>query len=91
MSIQIAETTKARKTAKTLRHLEIHPQMGGGHIVKHVFQGYDHEPEDHSFNEDGKSKGGGHIANHLAKHGGLPVMAATAEEGGQGAVPETDE
>ena len=72
--IQVAESSKPKKGKKTLDHLEIHPKMGGGHIVKHVYSDYQHEPKEVHFNEDGKSQGGEHILSHLAKHGGLPGL-----------------
>ena len=71
-TIQVAEAKKPKSTPKTLSHLEIHPQLGGGHVVKHVYSGYQHEPKEYKFNEDGKAKGGEHIVSHLAKHAGLP-------------------
>lgn len=73
MAIQVAESTKPRKTAKVLDHLEIHPQLGGGHIVKHVYTDYQHEPKAVKFNEDGYAQGGEHITDHLTKHAGLPA------------------
>jgi hypothetical protein len=79
-AIQTAESATPKKKAvarKTVDHLELHPKMGGGHIVKHVYTGYDHEPKEVHFNEDGKSQGGEHIMAHLTKHAGLPEMAAT--------------
>jgi hypothetical protein len=81
--IVVAESTK-KSRPKTLVHLEIHPQLGGGHIVKHVYASYEHEPKEVKFNEDGKSQGGEHIVSHLMKHGGLPPM-----EGMEGAGDET--
>ena len=75
--IQVAESPTSKKTAKarkTVDHLEIHPKMGGGHIVKHVYSGYEHEPKEVHFNEDGKSQGGEHILSHLQKHAGLPGL-----------------
>lgn len=73
--IQVAESNR-KAPKKTLDHLEIHPKMGGGHIVRHVYTSYEHEPKEHHFNEEGKAQGGEHIASHLAKHAGLPVEAA---------------
>lgn len=70
--IAVAETSKPKKGAKVLAHLELHPKMGGGHIVKHVYTSYQHEPKEVHFNEDGKAQGGEHIVSHLAKHAGLP-------------------
>lgn len=66
------ESTKPKRTAKVLAHLEIHPKLGGGHIVKHVYEGYDQQPKSVKFNEQGKSQGGETIQAHLAKHAGLP-------------------
>lgn len=85
-SIQSAESnTPKKKTApKTLDHLEIHPQLGGGHIVKHVYTGYEHESKEVPFNKSGVAKGGEKIGAHLAKHAGLPGMAAgEANEAGE--------
>jgi hypothetical protein len=48
--------------------------MGGGHIVKHVYTGYEHEPKEVEFNADGVARGGEHIASHLKKHAGLPGL-----------------
>ena len=74
-NVQTVETKSSKKTAKkTLDHIEIHPKMGGGHIVKHVYSNYEHEPKEVHFNEDGKSQGGEHILSHLAKHAGLPGL-----------------
>ena len=73
-TIQVAESSKPKKSPKTLDHLEIHPQLGGGHIVKHVYSGYDAKPKEVKFNKAGKSQGGEHIMSHLAKHAGLPGL-----------------
>jgi len=70
--IQVAETSKPKRTPKALAHLELHRKLDGGHIVKHVYHGYGHEPAEHHFNASGKAKGGEHIVDHLIKHGGLP-------------------
>lgn len=75
--IQVAESSSPKKKSrKTVDHLELHPQLGGGHIVKHVYSGYEHDPKEVKFNAEGKSQGGEHVMAHLAKHGGLPAMAA---------------
>jgi hypothetical protein len=75
-TIQVAEsnTPKKKTPKKTLDHLELHPKLGGGHIVKHVYSGYEHDPKEIQFNKDGKSQGGEHVVAHLAKHGGLPGL-----------------
>jgi len=84
--IQVAEA-KPRRGPKTLDHLELHPKLGGGTIVKHVYTDYSHEPKEVHFNEDGVSKGGGHIVDHLIKHGGLPKPEGY-ENGAAEAEPE---
>jgi len=82
MSVQVAESTTPKKKAKaTLDHLELHPKLGGGHIVKHVYTGYEHDAKEVQFNKDGKSQGGEHIQAHLAKHAGLPLMASSEGNG----------
>jgi hypothetical protein len=78
--IQVAEARKPRKSPQTLDHLELHPQLGGGHIVKHVYSGYGHQPKEYKFNEEGVAKGGEHIVAHLVKHAGLPGVKAAGEE-----------
>jgi hypothetical protein len=80
--IAMAESTKKR-TPKTLDHLEIHAQLGGGHIVKHVYTGYEHDSKDVKFNEEGKTQGGEHIQSHLDKNAGLPPMTGKEGAGGE--------
>jgi hypothetical protein len=72
--IQSAESSK-RNTPKTLDHLEIHAQLGGGHIVKHIYTGHEYPSQDKEvkFNDAGVAKGGEHIQNHLDKYAGLPA------------------
>jgi hypothetical protein len=72
MAIQVASSGKAKKAQRVLAHLEIHPVLGAGHMVRHVYAGFGAEPKEVKFNKDGKSQGGEHIVAHLAKHGGLP-------------------
>ena len=70
--IKSAESSgkRAERKQKTIDHIEIHPKLGGGHIVKHVYTGYSAEPEDKSFGpKEGKS-----FAAHLAKHTGVPLQ-----------------
>lgn len=75
--IQVAETSKPKRSPKTLSHLEVHPKLGGGHVVKHVYSGFGHEPKEVHFNESGRGKGGEHITAHLTKHAGLPAWEHT--------------
>jgi len=80
LTIQTAETSKPKRGKKTLDHIEIHPKMGGGHIVKHVYTDYQHEPKAVEFNKDGKAQGGEHILSHLKKHAGLPGLESYDEK-----------
>jgi hypothetical protein len=75
MPMQVAETSKAKKQPKVLSHIEIHPQLGGGHIVKHVYSGYEHEPRPYKFGKDE----GGRAAAHIARHAGLPGATEPGE------------
>jgi hypothetical protein len=82
MAIQVAESKqKASKVQRTLAHLEIHPVLGAGHMVRHVYAGFGHEPKEVKFNAQGKSQGGEHITQHLAKHAGLPEYSKGEESG----------
>jgi hypothetical protein len=85
--IQVAEGRK-KQSPKTLSHLEIHPQLGGGHIVKHVYTAYEHPSKEVKFNDAGKSQGGEHVVKHLMKHAGLPAM--TAKEGASDATDSNE-
>jgi hypothetical protein len=80
MGIQTAEsgTSKAKRAQKILSHLEIHPVLGSGHMVRHVYAGFGHEPKEVKFNKDGKSQGGEHIRDHVQKHAGLPEYSNKA-------------
>lgn len=88
--IQVAESTKHKTPPKVLDHLEIHPKMGGGHIVKHVYSSYDHPSKEVHFNEEGKAKGGEHIMAHLSKHAGIEPHDGK-EEYDEHAESETEE
>jgi hypothetical protein len=80
--IAMAESTK-KKAPKTLDRLELKAQLGGGHIVRHIYSDYQHEPKEVKFNAEGKSQGGEHIVKHLIKHGGLPAMTAKEDAAGE--------
>lgn len=70
-------SAKARPKPKTLSHIEVHPAMGGGVTVKHVYPGFDHDPEEHQFGPDEKSEAIGHIV----EHGGFSDALKNAGEG----------
>lgn len=89
MAIQLAESTKVKRPSKVLAHIEIHPQLGGGHVIKHVYSSYQHESKEVKFNADGKSQGDEHIQDHLAKHAGLSAMEG--HEDGKGGETEQEE
>lgn len=88
-TVQTVETSKPKKGPKTLKRLELESQLGGGHVVRHVYTDYAHEPKEVKFNKDGKSQGGEHIVAHLAKHAGLPAM--TSKEGSGESPTEEEE
>jgi hypothetical protein len=79
MAIETAEAANPKKRPQVLSHIEIHPKLGGGHIVKHVYEGYSHDPKNVSFNAVGKSRGGEHVTAHVMKHAGLPAAADSTE------------
>lgn len=75
--IVAAETKDSpKKPAKVLAHLELHPKLGGGSIVKHVYTSYQHDSQEVHFNKAGTAKGGEHVVAHLIKHGGLPAQSS---------------
>ena len=80
-TVQVAESNKPKKGPKTLKRLELEGQLGGGHIVRHVYSDYSHDPKEVKFNKDGKSQGGEHVLSHLAKHGGLPGLESYDKKG----------
>lgn len=82
-TVQVAESSKAKKGPKVLDELRIKPKLGGGTTVVHHYTDYQHEPMTVPFNAEGKreGKGGGeHIISHLMKHAGLPAMSGKAGE-----------
>ena len=72
MAIQQVESLKPKRSKRVTSHIEIHRSMDGGHVVKHVYRGYENEPKEYKFNKDGKSQGGEHVRDHVTKHAGLP-------------------
>ena len=64
--IASVEAPKRKEAPKQLHHLEIHPRLGGGHVIQHHYTSYQHEPEHHSFDD------GAAAMKHIAKHAGLP-------------------
>jgi hypothetical protein len=68
----VAEGKKPKGGPKILAHLEIHPAIGGGHTVRHVYSGYQHESRQYSF-KDGEDD---RLSEHLHRHLGIkPVKA----------------
>ena len=83
--ISVAESSRAKKTPKVLHHIEIHPKMGGGHIISHHYSGYQHQPTEHHFDEGDGEK----AMAHIAKHAGLP-HPKVEEQGGSEPEPESE-
>ena len=68
--ISVAESGTHKKAPKVLDHMEIHPRLGGGHVISHHYTNYQHDAESHEFTD-------GHEAlKHIAKHAGLPLHDA---------------
>ena len=66
--ISVATSSHAKRAPKVLDHMEIHPRLGGGHIITHHYANYQHDIESHEFAKDE----GGEAMAHIAKHAGLP-------------------
>lgn len=77
--IQSAESSR-RKPAKVLDHIEVHPKMGGGHTVKHVYTSYEHESKEVPFS----MAQGYEAAKHILKHSGLGHVLDGEEGKGEG-------
>lgn len=65
--ISVASSSKAKRTPKVLKRMEIEPRLGGGHVITHHYTSYQHDPEPHEF----KKNEGGKAMAHIAKHAGL--------------------
>ena len=76
--IAMAEGKPPKKGPKTLSHIEIHPQLGGGHVVRHVYSGYQHEPREYKFSKEQ----GRRFTSHVLRHAGLDhkTLIGEAEE-----------
>jgi len=66
--ISIASSSRAKKTPKVLKRMEIEPRLGGGHVITHHYTSYQHDSEPHEFDGDEGEK----AMKHIAKHAGLP-------------------
>jgi hypothetical protein len=81
----MATTYKEKKPAKVISHLEIHPNMEGGHNVEiHHTHSMDHPAVTKIFGgpHEPVSIPKGHILAHVADHMGIPTTgdAAGTEE-----------
>lgn len=74
--IATAEAARPKKGPKTLSHIEIHGQLGGGTMIKHVYSGYQHDPREYKFGEDE----GDRAAAHIARHTNLPLNGRAENE-----------
>lgn len=77
-----AEGRAPKKGPKVLSHIEIHPRMGGGHQIKHVYEGYQHEPRTYEFEEDEGDRAAAHIVRHTGISGNALNARAEEEEEG---------
>lgn len=62
------------KGKKVLAEIRIKPALGGGHVIEHHYEGYQHDPRPYKF---GANDGQKAIA-HIARHAGLPMQGAEA-------------
>jgi hypothetical protein len=83
----VATTFKDKKPAKIVSHLEVHPNMDGGHNVEiHHTHSFDHPAEVKEFSgpHEEVSLPKGHILHHIAKNLGISIaptgVAAGDEE-----------
>jgi hypothetical protein len=80
-----ATTFKEKKSPKVVSHIEIHPNMKGGHSV-HVVHTHPHDHPNIVKEFEGPHEGidlpSGHILHHIAGHLGIPTkgIAAGTEE-----------
>ena len=67
---------------RKLSHLELRKAKNGGHIVRHHFANFEHEPEEHAF------ANGEEMIAHVSKHMGVKAEAkeeaAEPKEGEEG-------
>ncbi len=71
-TIASVEGARSKKGPKMLAHMEIHPGLKGGHMVRHVYAGYKHEADEHQFKQGEEARMTAHIHRHL---GIKPVKA----------------
>lgn len=84
LSVESQTPAKQAKARKTLASISIEPKMGGGHIIRHHYQGYEHQPKDYHISAEGKTQGGKSWVEHLQQHAGLPEVESGAEEEAEG-------
>ena len=73
--ISVAESSRAKRTPKVLRKMEIEPRLGGGHVITHHYD-YPHNSEPHEFN---KHEGDEAMA-HIMKHAGIGEQEGSEAE-----------
>ena len=86
--IQVAESLSSKsKGRKALSHLEIHPKLGGGHVIRHVYSGFEHKPKEYTFGKEQGHKAG----QHVSRHTGIPMAGGQPEaEGAASKEPEEE-
>jgi hypothetical protein len=65
----VSVESSGKKAAKVLKHIEIHPQLGGGVNIQHHYTSYQHEPRSYKFGADE----GARAMAHIARHAGLVI------------------
>src|SRR5277367_5859765 len=74
--ISVASAKPPKMGPKVLSHIEIHPTLGGGHSIKHVYSGYQHDAKEYQLGPDESVR----AANHVARHTGLPLNGRAEPE-----------
>jgi hypothetical protein len=88
-----ASTHKERKAPKMVSHLEVHPNMEGGHnVVVHHTNPVDHPPKEKEFSgpHDSVVLPKGHILESIAKHMNIHTTGAGAGAGAGSEEPIDD-
>lgn len=75
----VAESSKPKRGPRVLTHLEIHPKLGGGHVVKHVYSDYNHESKSVNFGKNQGQQMLAHVSRHSGITSGTPNQAEKAE------------
>jgi len=88
-----ATTAKERKAKKVVSHLEVRPNMSGGHNVEtHHTASYDHPPAIKEFAGPHAAVAlpKGHVLHHISQEMGIPTKVGTQSAGSEENVEEKE-